>query len=78
MVKAAILKFKIVCLAAWARAQQKRGPVLITKRGVAVAETKPPPRIETGAWRGSMAGSAENIGDSVAPAEPEEAWEALR
>ena len=38
-----ISKFKATCLAVLERVQQTRVPVLVTKRGVPVAEIKPPP-----------------------------------
>jgi len=51
----------------------------VTRRGVPVAEIAPPPEVSAGEWLGCMAGTIEVIGDIVtSPAEPEEAWEALR
>ncbi len=73
-----ISKFKATCLAVLERVRQTRQPVLVTKRGVTVAEIKPLPQAETGAWLGAMAGSAHISRDILAPAEPEDAWEALR
>lgn len=73
-----ISKFKATCLAVMERVRQTRQPVLVTKRGVPVAEIKPPPEVDAGAWLGAMAGTAEVKGDITAPAELEEAWEALR
>lgn len=73
-----ISKFKATCLAVLERVRQTREPVLVTKRGMPIAEIKPPPEAQTGAWLGAMAGSAHIAGDIVAAAEPEDAWEALR
>ena len=73
-----ISKFKATCLAVLERVRQTREPVLVTKRGVPIAEIKPPAEVAAGSWLGSMAGSAEIVGDIVAPAEPEYAWDALR
>ncbi len=73
-----ISKFKATCLAVLERVHQTRVPILVTKRGVPVAEIKPPPAADTGAWLGSMAGTVEIAGDIVAPAEAQSEWEALR
>jgi prevent-host-death family protein len=79
MEQISISKFKATCLAVLERVRQTREPVLVTKRGVPIAEIKPPPEASAGEWLGSMAGTLEIVGDIVAsPAEPEEAWEALR
>lgn len=72
-----ISKFKATCLSVLERVRQTREPVLVTKRGVPIAEIKPPAEIEAGAWLGSMSGTMEIVGDIVAPAEREDAWEAL-
>ena len=63
-----ISKFKATCLAVLERVRQTRKPVLVTKRGVPIAEVKAPPEADAGAWLGSMPGSAEITGDLVAPA----------
>jgi prevent-host-death family protein len=66
-----ISKFKATCLAVLERVRQTRAPVLVTRRGVPVAEIEPPPAADAGAWLGSMAGTVEIAGDIVAPAEDE-------
>ncbi|HJZ42535.1 MAG TPA: type II toxin-antitoxin system Phd/YefM family antitoxin [Hyphomicrobiaceae bacterium] len=74
----AIGKFKATCLSVLERVRRTREPVLVTRRGVPVAEIKPPPQPAT-SWLGSMQGTIEIVGDIVTePAEPEDAWEALR
>jgi prevent-host-death family protein len=74
----AIGKFKATCLAVLERVRRTREPVLVTRRGVPVAEIKPPP-LPASRLLGSMQGTVEIIGDIVGePAEPEDAWEALR
>jgi prevent-host-death family protein len=74
----AIGKFKATCLAVLERVRRTREPVLVTRRGVPVAEIKPPP-LPAADWMGSMRGTAEIVGDIVGePAEREDAWEALR
>ncbi len=78
MEQISISKFKATCLAVLERVRRTREPVLITKRGMPVAEITPVPKAEAGAWLGAMAGTVEVVGDIVtAPAEPADAWEAL-
>jgi prevent-host-death family protein len=77
MEKIAIAKFKATCLAVLERVRRTREPVLVTRRGVPVAEIKPPQPASN--WLGSMQGTIKIVGDIVGkPAEPEDAWEALR
>jgi len=73
-----ISKFKATCLAVLKRVHQTRVPIPVTKRGVPVAEIKPPPVADASAWLGSLAGTVEIVGDIVAPAEALSEWEALR
>lgn len=74
-----ISKFKATCLAVLERVRQTRAPILITKRGKVIAEIKPPPDTGAGDWLGSMAGTAEIVGDICdAPTEEHDTWEALR
>ena len=73
-----ISKFKATCLAVLERVRRTREPVLVTRRGVPVAEIKPPAEPEIRDWLGSMQGTVEIIGDIVtAPAEDESTWDAL-
>jgi prevent-host-death family protein len=73
-----ISKFKATCLAALERVRRTGRPLLVTKRGVPIAQVVPvPPEILPGGAFGAMAGSAEELGDVVSPL-PEEEWEALR
>lgn len=79
MEQISISKFKATCLAVLERVRQTREPVLVTRRGVPVAEIAPPPEVYAGEWLGCMTGTIEILGDIVtSPTEPEEAWEALR
>ncbi len=74
-----ISKFKATCLAVLERVRRTRKPVLITKRGMPVAEVAPVAAAEAGAWLGAMAGTVEVVGDIVtAPAEPAGTWEAFK
>ena len=73
-----ISKFKATCLAVLERVRRTREPVLVTRRGVPVAEIKPPVEPEIRDWLGSMQGTVEIIGDIVtAPVEDESTWDAL-
>ncbi len=74
----AVSKFKATCLARLERVRQTGRPLLITKRGVVIAQVLPPPPVQpTGSGFGSMAGRAVELGDIVAPLD-EADWEALR
>lgn len=75
----AISKFKATCLGVLERVRKTGQPVLVTKRGVPVAQVVPPPPpkpAEQSAF-GCMRGTIEVVGDIVSPL-PEEEWEALR
>lgn len=75
----AISKFKATCLGVIERVRRTGQPVLVTKRGVPVAQVVPPPPpqpAKTSAF-GCMQGTIEILGDLVAPL-PAEDWEVLR
>jgi prevent-host-death family protein len=73
-----VSKFKATCLARLERVRQTGRPLLITKRGVPIAQILPPPPHEAAASGfGVMAGTVVELGDIVAPLEDLE-WEALR
>jgi prevent-host-death family protein len=73
-----ISRFKATCLAALERVRKTGRPLLVTKRGVPIAQVLPPPQpeLEEGVF-GAMAGTAEEIADIVEPLGDEE-WEASR
>lgn len=75
----AISKFKATCLAVLERVRKTGKPVLVTRRGEPVAQVVPPPPAasERGRAFGSMAGTATELGDLVAPL-GEDDWEAAR
>ena len=74
----AISKFKATCLAVLEQVRQTGKPVLVTKRGVPVAQLLPPPApVREGSAFGCMAETAQEVEDILAPL-PEEDWEALR
>lgn len=73
-----VSKFKATCLAALERVRQTGRPLLITKRGVPIAQVTSAPRPSTpGSRFGAMAGSARELGDIVGPLD-EADREALR
>ena len=75
----AIAKFKATCLAVLERVRKTGQPILITKRGIPIAQVYPPPvpaPDEQSAF-GCMAGTAEELEDIVAPLTEDE-WEVLR
>ncbi len=57
--------------------RRRREPVLITKRGVAVAKLVPPD-VPTESVFGCLAGEIEIVGDIVSPIVPAEAWDAMK
>ncbi|HWF72630.1 MAG TPA: type II toxin-antitoxin system prevent-host-death family antitoxin [Solirubrobacteraceae bacterium] len=60
--------FKATCLAALERVRTTGRPLLVTKRGVPLAQVLPPPRpAPEDAGYGVMRGTAEEIGDIVGP-----------
>jgi prevent-host-death family protein len=73
-----ISKFKATCLARLDRVKRTGRPLLITRRGVPVAEVVPPspPKASSG-WLGSLRHTGRIVGDVVAPAAADD-WEALR
>lgn len=74
-----ISKFKATCLAVIEEVRQTGQPVLVTKRGVPVAEVVPPTRPPGGKRQlGSLATRGKIVGDIVGPVAPEGEWESLR
>lgn len=73
-----ISRFKATCLAALERVRRTGRPLLVTKRGVPVAQVIPatPPPASKSAF-GALRGSAKEKGDIVEPLPPKD-WEALR
>ena len=79
MEQIAISRFKATCLAVLEGVRKTRRPVLVTRFGKPVAQIMPPPAPKRRAgWLGSMAGTAEILGDIVSPACDEQDWEVLR
>ena len=73
-----ISKFKATCLARLDKVKRTGRPLLITRRGVAIAEVIPPspPKASSG-WLGSLRSTGRIVGDIVAPVAAAEDWEAL-
>jgi prevent-host-death family protein len=73
-----VSRFKATCLAALERVRKTGRPLLVTRRGVPIAQVVPPPPPEKPESAfGAMRGTADELEDIVAPL-GEEGWEALR
>lgn len=74
----AISEFKAKCLGILERVRRTGRPVLVTRRGVPVAQVVPPPPPQPGAKSafGALAGTARELADLVEPL-PAEDWEVL-
>ena len=70
MIEIAISEFKATWLAVLERVRRTGEPVLVTRRGVPIAEIKlpQPPPLAT-SWLGSMAGTVEVVGHMLATPE---------
>ncbi len=78
MATVAISKFKATCLALLERVRRTGEPILVTKRGVPIAQVvPPPPQTSAASAFGALAGTAEEVEDILEPLPPED-WEALR
>jgi prevent-host-death family protein len=74
-----VSKFKATCLAVLEEVRRSGRSIVITKRGVPIAEVTPTSVNAGGAsWMGSMAGTVEIVGDIVGPIMDPDEWEALR
>jgi prevent-host-death family protein len=73
----AVSKFKATCLERLERVRRTGRPLLVTKRGVPIAQILPPPSPEPpSSGFGVMAGTVTELDDILAPLA--EDWEALR
>lgn len=72
-----VSKFKATCLAAIERVRATGRPLLVTRRGVPIAQVIPPPPQVRQSGYGAMRGTAEELGDIVEPLGDED-WEAAR
>jgi prevent-host-death family protein len=79
MEEIAISKFKATCLAVLEQVRKTHKPVRITRFGKPVAEIVPPsPENRPKRVLGSMAGTAQILGDIVSPVIDPDDWEAMR
>jgi prevent-host-death family protein len=79
MKEIAISEFKAKCLGILEQVRKTRRPILVTRFGEPVAEVIPPSTGKaTGRRLGSMAGTAQIVGDIVSPTGSWEDWEAAR
>jgi len=70
-----VSKFKATCPEVLRRVRRTRKPVRVTRYGVAIAEVNPVSiKKKRKSWLGSMAGTAEILGDIVGPLSPAEEW----
>jgi prevent-host-death family protein len=74
----AIGKFKQTCLRLLEEVRQTGRPILITKRGQAVAQVLPPSQALRGSFAGAMRSRGKILGDIVAPASSRGDWKALK
>jgi prevent-host-death family protein len=75
----AISKFKATCLAVIEEVRKTGKPLLITKKGVPVAQVLPAPPVEANKRRlGALAGTVTYMGDIISPAADPDEWEVLR
>ncbi|HEY7710726.1 MAG TPA: type II toxin-antitoxin system prevent-host-death family antitoxin [Candidatus Entotheonella sp.] len=75
----AIAKFKATCLSILEHVRKTGEPILITQRGIPIAQVLPPPPPapnEQSAF-GCMAGTAKEIEDILEPL-PEDDWDMLK
>jgi prevent-host-death family protein len=70
-------QFKARCLRVMDEVRARRQPVVITKKGVPVAKLVPADEVSPDAF-GCMAGTAEILGNIVAPVIPVAAWKATK
>ena len=71
-------QFKQTCLRLLDEVRATGEPIVVTKRGVPVAQLAPLPADPRGDWLGALRGTARASDDLVAPAADEDEWEALR
>lgn len=71
-------EFKQRCLSLLDEVGASGEPIVVTKRGKAVAQLTPVGAERREDWRGAKRAQGEIIGDLVAPAADPDEWEALR
>lgn len=77
MEELSVSTFKATCLAVLERVRKTGRPVLVTKRGVPIAEVGPPSATATDTqWMGKLADTGRLVDDLIAPVSDEREWEA--
>ncbi len=71
-------EFKQTCLRVLNEVRDTGEVVVITKRGVPVAQLTPVPRSKDSDWAGAMRGTGTIVGDLIEPALAPEDWESER
>jgi prevent-host-death family protein len=71
-------EFKQRCLALLDEVGTSGEPIVVTKRGRAVAQLAPISAEQAGDWRAAMRGQGEITADLVVPAADDGEWEVLR
>ena len=72
-----ISKFKATCLAVLEDVRRTGRSIVVTRRGVPVAEVIPPSAATPPAWLGMASGSGRVVGDIVSPVAQGDDWESL-
>ena len=79
MEEMAISKFKATCLATLERVHRTGQPLRVTRFGKPIADIVPPsPSPPSSGWLGSLRGTLEIQGDTVAPSSDLVTWDALK
>ncbi|MHC4549542.1 MAG: type II toxin-antitoxin system Phd/YefM family antitoxin [Planctomycetota bacterium] len=78
MKRVSVSEFKARCLALMAEVNEKRVPLLVTKRGQPLVRILPARDGEKKSWLGCMKGTGTIRGDLIEPPLPPEAWNVLR
>ena len=74
-----ISRFKATCLAVLEEVRRTGRPVLVTRRGEAIAEIVPPPHVSAArTWLGAESATGRIVGDITSPVADPVEWEALR
>jgi len=74
-----ISKFKATCLAVLDKVRRTGKPVLVTKRGEAIATITPPPEPQKSVpWLGMFRSTGKIVGDIITPVLDEGEWELLK
>ena len=78
MKKVSISRFKATCLELLRLVQETGEPILITKRGEALAEVRPPQSQESRSPLGIMKARTTILGDVTSPAVAPDEWDVLK